>query len=70
MSQPCAISIVWDIVLVLDHEFNWLGEFDLPPYENLIDIELTFISKEGINLQRESVNEDYAVFDVYSIKSN
>ncbi len=57
-------------ILVLDHEFNWLGEFDLPSYENMIDIDLTFISKEGINLQRESTDEDYAVFDVYSIIEN
>jgi len=45
-------------------------EFILPSFGDMIDIELTFISKEGINLQRESVNEDYAVFDVYSIKEN
>lgn len=45
-------------------------KFFLALYENMIDIELTFISKEGINLQRESVNEDYSVFDVYSIIEN
>jgi hypothetical protein len=37
-------------------------------YDNMIDVDLTFITKEGIHLQRESVNEDYADFDAYSIK--
>jgi hypothetical protein len=57
-------------VLVLNEKFEWLGEFDLPSYQYQINGDFIFINKEGIHLQRESENEDEAIFDIYSVIDN
>ncbi|MGW8121384.1 DUF4221 family protein [Roseivirga echinicomitans] len=56
-------------VLVLDSDFKWLGEFNLPDYEYIINTEMTFFNDQGIHFQKESIDEDIALFDVYKVMS-
>ena len=54
-------------VIVLNEDFEWLGEFDLPAYEYPINIEKLFINEKGLHFQKESINEDLANFDIWNI---
>ena len=57
------------LIMILDSEFQWLGEFELPNYDYVINTERIFINKNGIHFQKKGDNEDEAVFDVYQVES-
>lgn len=54
-------------VMVLNSDFEILGEFELPEYEYIIDTEMTFLANGAIHFQKESINEDEAIFDLWSV---
>ena len=57
-----------NIIIVLDHEFNYLGESDVP--ENL-SFETFFISPEGLSLlDKKNKNDDLAVFRTMTYEKN
>ncbi|KYG76713.1 DUF4221 family protein [Roseivirga echinicomitans] len=53
-------------VMVLNSDFEILGEFKLPEYEYIINTEMTFFANGGIHFQKESTNEDEALIDIWS----
>lgn len=55
------------VVMVLNEDFQWRGEFELPEYRYKINIDLLFIGPKGLYLQKESTNENLAEFDVWSV---
>lgn len=56
------------LVMVLNSDFEWMGEFELPPYKYITDIERMFINERGLHIQQRGENEDQAVFDVWNAK--